>query len=162
MHNSARIGRFLAIVIGVFSAAGCGPMYQTDYNLVPPKTESGRACTYHCDTTKLQCRQIEQLRVDRCEMQAREDQRICENQIRWDKGRSPKWYECGGSSCSADNEQCEAQYRSCYQSCGGRVESTTRCVANCDQIPKNDGQSAGAKARKATKPTSKPVESADY
>ena len=138
---------FLALL--ATNIVSCGPMYSTDYSFVPPKTESGRACTYNCQTTKSQCRQIEDLRVDRCEAQAREDARECEARIRWDKGRSPKWYECGGSSCSADYDQCEDQYRSCYQSCGGRVESSTRCVANCDQIADKSGAKAPRKGAKS-------------
>jgi hypothetical protein len=143
------------LFLGLISLNGCGPMYNTEYSLVPPKSESGRACTYHCDSGKMQCRQIEELRVDRCQIQAREDDRECEARIRWDKGRSPKWYECGSSSCTADYDQCDAQYRSCFQSCGGRVETTTRCVANCDQIPKASAPGKAKQHREISKTPSK-------
>ena len=106
MKFLCKTGLGFVLILGLFVLAGCGPMYQTEYSLVPPKSEAGSACTYHCETAKLQCRQIEELRVDRCELQGREENRECESRIRWQEGRSPKWYECGSGSCSADYDQC--------------------------------------------------------
>ena len=115
--------------------SACGPMYRTDYFYTPPESESGRTCTFQCEMMKGQCRQIEELRADRCESDSRTEVANCEAYIYLTKGREAKWYECTGSSCSANYEQCEGQHRYCYQSCGGKVDARTTCVANCDQIP---------------------------
>lgn len=115
---------------------GCGPMYDTQYVFSPPNSATGRTCVFQCEQNKYQCRQIEDMQNDRCEQQASYEKSRCEANLAWDKGRDPKWYECIEESCSPDYERCEAMYRSCYQACGGEVESRTVCVANCDQIPK--------------------------
>lgn len=115
--------------------AGCGPIYDTRYTFEPPRSAEGRACTFQCNQGKLQCQQIEDLNKDRCEQESRRNQQDCEYNIRITKNRSPKWYECGSDSCSADYDRCEESYRSCYESCGGRVNATTVCVSNCDKIP---------------------------
>jgi len=114
---------------------GCGPLYQTDYVFTPPKSSGGVSCTYQCETVKSQCEQIEELEAERCESYSQSEQDSCEADIRYRKNREPKWYECVPDSCSVDKEKCETNYRTCYQSCGGRVETVTRCVANCDKIP---------------------------
>lgn len=135
MRKPAVFSCILALLV-VLLLGACGPVYNTEYTFSPPKSETGRSCTYHCDTNKFQCRQIEDMHAQRCQEQAYWEQQRCEAEIYRNKGRDPKWYECGTSSCSADYDRCEEQYRACYQSCGGKVESVTRCVANCEQTEK--------------------------
>jgi len=125
----------LPIVALTFLICGCGPVYHTDYSFIPPHSSGGQACVYQCENGRYQCRQIEDLRVERCRDYAYQQQRDCEARIRWDKDRKPKWYECGSESCSADYDSCDQQYRFCYQGCGGEVKASTRCVSNCDKIP---------------------------
>ena len=111
----------------------CGPVYRTEYTFKPPRTATGRNCAFQCETSRGQCRQIEDLRVDRCEDNSRREVQDCEDRLRWDKNRDSKWYECTGDSCTADYDRCDELYRSCYQSCGGNVTSQTVCVANCEK-----------------------------
>lgn len=110
-------------------------MYETDYIFTAPESSKGINCIPHCENARTQCTEIEQLRVERCELQSERDQRDCEDDIYYRKGRDPKWYECVPASCSVDEERCEEDYRRCFQACGGKVEKVTRCVANCEQIP---------------------------
>ena len=123
------------ITLLVFTLSSCGPVFNTEYVLTPPKSESGRTCTFQCETVKQQCLQIEELQNQRCEDNSRNEQYNCEYNIRITKNREPKWYECGSDSCSVDTERCEQSYRSCFQSCGGKVDAITRCVANCEKLP---------------------------
>jgi hypothetical protein len=126
----------LAVAGGVMIAGiGCGPVYNTEYQFSPPDSDAGRACVFQCENSRQQCRQLEEYRADDCQRRASWDQQRCEDDIYRRKGREPKWYECGSESCSADYDRCDESYRSCYQSCGGKVNAETRCVANCDKIP---------------------------
>ncbi|GEM_PF-704156 len=122
-----------AIVFLGTSAIGCGPMYDTRYTMIPPSSSSGRVCIVQCENSKYQCEELEELRKERCEERAESEYNRCEWQTRRSEGRQPKWYECSRDSCSADSGKCEQRYRSCYESCGGRVSSETVCVANCEQ-----------------------------
>ncbi len=126
---------FVAVLIAIFFT-GCGPIYDTQYTFDPPEGGSGRACVAQCETSKFQCEQLEEMKADRCRDRAEREAEQCRNRVYWKEGREPKWYECGTDSCSTDAEKCESRYRSCYQTCGGRVRSETRCVANCDQVPR--------------------------
>lgn len=135
-----RLFRAAAGVIAIVSIAACGPIYDTQYNFRPPSSSEGRACIFQCEQSRQLCRQNEEYRADDCQRRSEWDQQRCEDQIYRTKGREPKWYECGSESCSADYDRCEGSYRACYQSCGGRVDAETRCVANCDQIPPSGGR----------------------
>ncbi len=127
-----------AVLFGLLlGSTGCGPMYDTRYTFVPPESQSGRTCTFQCENSKMQCQQIEQMRNDTCEERARIEQQQCQWNMQM-QGKKEKWYDCGLSSCSEDTERCESQYRSCFQMCGGTVRSETVCIANCDQIPRQE------------------------
>ena len=113
--------------------SSCGPIYNTDYQFSPPRSEGGRACIFQCEQGRMQCRQIEELQARRCEDNSRYEQQRCRDDLRYNENRSPKWYECNEDSCDPNYGRCDDIYRACYQSCGGEVNSVTRCVANCDQ-----------------------------
>jgi hypothetical protein len=112
---------------------GCGPIYDTTYTFIPPEDNRGQICTFQCENSKSQCIQLEEMKESNCQSRSDAQRYICEERIRAQYGREPKWYECGGETCSADEARCESQYRSCYQACGGRVIAETRCIANCAQ-----------------------------
>lgn len=127
--------KLLSLVGIALAISSCGPIYDTTYQFIPPNSEGGRACVYQCENSRSQCRQIEDLRVDRCEQDSRYEQRRCEDDVYRREGRGPKWHECGGLVCTPEYDRCDDQYRSCYQSCGGTVQAETRCVANCEKVP---------------------------
>ena len=148
--------RFGAVIGLCLFFSACGPIYNTDYQFTPPSSTTGRVCTQQCENSKFQCQQMEEMSADRCRDRAQIEQQRCEDNIRWREGRDPKWYECGAESCSANTDRCDAQYRSCYQACGGRVDAHTYCVANCSQVPA--AQQAPAPAVRS-KPVPKPYNS---
>lgn len=125
----------VALAAAVALLSGCGPIYDTQYTFIPPDDGNGRACVYQCENGKQQCEELEELKEESCEERAEAEYARCEERIYRRKGRDPKWNECYRESCSSDSERCETNYRSCYQSCGGKVNAETVCVANCDQIP---------------------------
>lgn len=132
--NSAK-----CFVIFLMFVSGCGPVYQTSYSFVPPEAVAGRSCVYNCEIIKRQCIDLQNRDAQDCERRSDWEIRDCESRIRLAENRSPKWYECGGETCSADIERCDGEYRGCYELCGGRVKATTVCVSNCEQAvaPRN-------------------------
>lgn len=123
------------IYLSFLATVSCGPIYDTKYNFIPPTSSEGRACIFQCENSRSQCIELENYRNQDCQQRSDYDQRRCEDDIRYREGREPKWYECGSNSCSVDQERCESQFRYCYQSCGGRVDAQTVCVANCQGAP---------------------------
>ena len=124
------------LIVLTFSAlASCGPIYDTEYIYDPPENSSGRACIFQCENSKNQCEELDRYRKEECERHSEWQRERCEADIWRRKNREPKWHECGGETCSSNTERCETSYRSCYQSCGGKVRAETRCVMNCDQVP---------------------------
>jgi hypothetical protein len=114
---------------------GCGPMFETRYNLTPPKSSSGRACVFQCENGKLQCQQMEQMRQEHCEQESRWEVERCQRQLER-KGKKESWNDCWARSCTENTERCQEMYINCYRSCGGEVEVTQVCVSNCDKIGK--------------------------
>ncbi len=108
--------------------SGCGPMYETRYNLTPPPGQMGQVCVNQCDQIRLQCMQGEDLRVQNCETQNRLAR------LEYEQCRQRGYSDCYEDTtwCSADYEPCEGQFRQCYQNCGGKVESYQVCVFNCN------------------------------
>lgn len=133
--RSSKRRRFAAGLICAVTFAGCGPVYDTQYQFTPPENESGRTCVFQCETSKEQCQQIQEMRAESCEDRAEYEYERCVDRIYRRKGREPKWHECSKETCSADVDRCENTYRNCYQACGGKVRAETVCVANCDQVP---------------------------
>ena len=112
--------------------AGCatGPVYRTSYFYTPPETPEGKACVYQCEFSKIQCEELEDLKKELCEEKAElKYERCMLDKKEGEYCSNERW------QCSANSRRCETMYRSCYQACGGRVESETECVGNCDQIP---------------------------
>jgi hypothetical protein len=111
---------WLALIVVCYLNVGCGPVYDSDYSFTPPSTPEGSSCVNKCKNARASCEQDVDARLKDCE---RRTQRECE-------GRQDCYtpYYCG----VPDYEQCESQYRSCYQSCGGTVKSEEICVMGCD------------------------------
>ncbi len=122
---------FLLIIFLLLFVSGCGPIYDTRYYYTPPQDPGAQSCIFQCENMKMQCEQLEMMKVENCNQRARMDQDRCRENIRR-QGREPKSDECNYfSSCSPDNERCDAQYRICYQNCGGKVHAEEVCVFNC-------------------------------
>ena len=111
--------------------AGCatGPVYRTRYSYTQPETPEGKACVYQCEFSKVQCEELEDLKKELCVEKAELKYERC----MLDKKEGEYCYN-ESWQCSANYQRCDNMYRSCFQSCGGTIESETECVSNCDQI----------------------------
>jgi hypothetical protein len=125
-------------MLGVGMLTGCGPIYQTKYDYMPPRSSTGMMCVAQCQQGKSTCEQMCQLRNDNCRTQARQDaiyRYEIYKQARQDRGRAPK-KEVGdfdsSNSCNIPC-RCESSFRACYAACGGQVLEQQVCVAFCDK-----------------------------
>jgi hypothetical protein len=117
----------------LISLTGCGPIYDTRYDLIPPTDDAGRFCTVECERLQLDCRRAEDRKYQDCtrdRQDAQNDYQRCLNKHKNDsskcRGLSPNTY------CSSANySMCDSDYRRCFQNCGGQVHSYQVCVFNC-------------------------------
>lgn len=112
----------------------CGPIYRTDYSYIPPESASGRQCLNQCLGMQSMCRATAENRASQsnaaCQQSALLKYTTCLATARSDQERG----RCSSSSyCneSANYSRCDAEYRMCYQNCGGEVLSRQVCVMGC-------------------------------
>ena len=127
---------FFSTFITAIFLTSCGPVFETHYKFSPPKSSAGYACINQCDVSRVQCLQLEDYQQRDCTDQARYEASECRDNLYRYENRKPKWYECGESSCSVNYDQCDASYRSCYETCGGNVDSETVCTSGCEELAK--------------------------
>lgn len=135
--------RLLTLCLAVIALlSACGPVYETQYSLIPPSSAEGRLCVNQCQQNRNFCRQNCGLNQQACVNEAR-SRALYEYQAYVNRQQAEKKpvkksvsdfdrsYSCGNSSCEA---RCEADYRDCFGgSCGGQVIARTVCTAFCDQ-----------------------------
>ncbi|BBL71996.1 hypothetical protein MoryE10_26020 [Methylogaea oryzae] len=130
-----------AVLVGLaVMLAGCGPIYHTDYQMLPAASAEGRMCGNSCLSSQQSCVQSCRSQSQSCEAMARLESQndylsyVNEQQR---KGKPVKksqsdfthYGNCSDSSCV---ERCESDYRACHTNCGGRVIPHTYCTAFCD------------------------------
>jgi hypothetical protein len=116
--------------------AACGPVYRTNYDLLPPASKEGQLCVNNVKLMSDTC-------VANCEQMSRSCRSFSSGigvgygYGSWHGGN----YEAvtGGSSILADRdcstlqctESCLASARTAHLSCGGTIRQQTVCTANC-------------------------------
>jgi hypothetical protein len=119
---------------------GCGPIYETHYSYVPPRTPMGNMCVAQCVQGKSMCEQMSQMQHDNCRMQSRQDamyrySHYRDRQIAHGKPieRSMYDFDRGSFGCSSSSSQCVPNFNMCYQACGGQVMAQQVCTAFCNR-----------------------------
>lgn len=115
--------------------AACGPVYNTEYRYTPPADDRGRACAMQCNAQQTQCKTNAGLAAENerllCELESREDFYSCQKRAKDDAARA----QCERSTCSRDDDEgvaaCENDFRTCFQTCGGKIDSFQVCTFNC-------------------------------
>jgi hypothetical protein len=120
----------------MLSAAGCGPIYATDYQFQPPQNETVRVCVLQCQLLRGQCQQIQALEQERCEDRADRDYYWCQRNRRYatdseGRTRCVANCTCTRAYCGRSDHACDPNYRECYTGCGGIVAEQRKCVFNC-------------------------------
>ena len=136
-----RMTRYALCALAALTAAcATGPQYRTFYDFVPPTTAEGRSCVFQCENTKMQCSQLEEMRVANCEDRAdyRHGQCMDRAQDAYQRCQQSGNQYCVQSYCAREScsysSRCENQYNRCFEVCGGEILSETRCVKNCEAI----------------------------
>lgn len=135
--------RLLTLCLAVMALlSACGPVYETQYSLIPPGSAEGRLCVNQCQQNRNFCRQNCSLTQQACVNEARSRalyeyqayvnrQQAEKKPIKKTVSNFDRSYSCGNSSCET---RCEADYRDCFGgSCGGQVIARSVCTAFCDQ-----------------------------
>jgi hypothetical protein len=124
----------LALLLGA-----CGP----EYVYTPPQTADGQACVAQCQATQAgchanqkslaeaaaaQCQAENTRRYNQCEQANNAQYASCLGYARSDAARNAceqdlKHHNCDQPAClaGASYGRCDADYRGCYQACGGQV-----------------------------------------
>ncbi|MFP4154091.1 MAG: hypothetical protein ACOC00_00515 [Halothiobacillaceae bacterium] len=113
---------------------GCGPVYQTEYRYSPPADSESKRCITECARIREMCRAT-------AEARAAKEQAACQQNasIRYAACLATASDDAARQKCSlntycdrdADTAPCDADYRQCYQTCGGTVEAYQVCVFGC-------------------------------
>jgi len=124
----------------LLSLASCGPIYTTEYEIVPPQTEYGSMCANNCVYMKSNCTRSCKDQNDQCYRikQLEAQNRYLYEEVRRDKLSPVKqrsnieFYDstrCDDSSCLRG---CTIDYHICHKNCGGDVIAYSRCTAFCN------------------------------
>lgn len=138
--------RLLTLCLGLLALlSACGPIYDTQYSLIPPASVEGRRCVGQCQQNRTICRQSCTISQQAClndartralyEYQAYVSRQTAEKQpIKKSVSDFERTYGCGTNSCE---DRCEANYRDCFGGlCGGQVVAQKVCTAFCDEAPR--------------------------
>lgn len=123
----------IAIVI-----SGCGPIYSTKYEYIPPHSTGGRMCANDCLEAKSHCQQMAQMREDACRDRAhraallefkayQEQKKNLGKKVRKTVADFDRGNECSRST------DCDENYKMCFQTCGGTIQANKECIAFCDK-----------------------------
>ena len=129
--------------------SACGPQIQTHYDYTPPASPQGMQCLSSCQTSTTQCQADVEYRKGQCRADAERDaefdflQRKNDYQIaigrfqvdpvKYPLPEKPQRPYVSTYHCDNVSNTCEAQFRTCYRSCGGQIQERQVCVANCEQ-----------------------------
>lgn len=133
--------RRLLAICSLLVTVACGPVYQTDYEIVPPPTQQGAMCANNCLMAQQNCRMNQQMQQNQCEqierLRAQNEYLAYVNRQQRENRPISRTerdfyypYQCGDNGAAA---MCEADYRICHTNCGGKIIPHTYCTAFCDQ-----------------------------
>jgi hypothetical protein len=124
------IGLAIGILFFLVAAVGCGPVYQIKYDYLAPESAEGRGCTQQCENSKFQCEEMVNKEFEQERLSLVQAYRTC-RLSETSGARSPILCIDQSKTIQPDYSQCLADYKRCFQSCGGRVEERNVCIKNC-------------------------------
>jgi hypothetical protein len=140
------MSRLLSLCFGILVLlSACGPIYETQYSLIPPSSAEGRRCVSQCQQERTICRQSCTINKQACVNEARTRalyeyrayvaKQTAEKQpIKKSVSDFENTYSCNNNSCE---DRCESNYRDCFGGvCGGQINAQKVCTMFCDQQPK--------------------------
>lgn len=132
--------KIILFVLVVFTGimTGCGPIYNTEYTFIPPKSDMSKMCTAQCVQGKSACDQNCRLENENCRLRSQqaaiyEYNQYKDNQTRQGLPVNKTTRDFDTSGSCYNSCQCESTFRACYSACGGEVQERKVCVAFCDK-----------------------------
>lgn len=122
--------RSLVILCIVTLLYGCGPNYKTMYHYVPPHDSKALDCTEDCARKQRFCYCQCGKKLDECENGLYDPQKR-DRYAHADSDRKQTALSCEQHFNNCNNE-CDLNFRLCYNTCGGTVVIENRCIHNCD------------------------------
>ncbi len=138
------------LLIGLLLTA-CGPRYETEVTLIPPRGQRGQACVEQCQSLREACTDHCAANQRQCEKRARMeddmDRSLYSSSLRGGPfagygagiglggvyGGGLRGYQlCQPTACES---HCAEEMYACYTPCGGTVQRTTRCAQHCPPEP---------------------------
>ncbi|WP_445599218.1 hypothetical protein [Azospirillum sp. A39] len=130
----------LLLFAALLAIAGCGPIYETQYTLIPPNRPDAAICLNQCQQIAQYCRRTCSLEEKACLADARERARDAFRDYVYERKAEGKPIKrkvsdfestsmCGTTSCDYD---CDDDYRGCYAGCGGQVIPRRVCTMFCE------------------------------
>jgi hypothetical protein len=128
----------LACMLGL---SACNETTSRLYAYTPPQTPGGRLCTNQCSAAKDYCNQLCDLDRRQCVINAQtqaihdydqytRDQFLNRQHIDFRASDFERLGACDGPKKECVND-CENHYKSCYELCGGQVQTTSSCQFLC-------------------------------
>lgn len=116
---------------------GCGPVFQTNYSYVPPRSPMSKMCINQCVQNQSICEQMCQMKNQSCRIQAHQDALYQYESYKHEQERLglPINKSVSSFEYSGQCEQqcgCTASFNTCYSACGGKVLESRVCVAFCN------------------------------
>ena len=134
MKSLIRLVVFCAIALAI---TACGSVYKTTYHYQPPTDAKGQVCTVQCQQSKKLCQRLCNSSHGTCQKQANEQAQrsyaeyVAERQTNKQPIKKKQRDFVDTSACVQDECECEDEYRSCFQLCGGKAIPQKTCVASC-------------------------------
>ena len=129
--------RLLALCSLTVAIVACGPVYKTTYTYQPPADPNGQRCTVQCDQSKASCTHLCRVSYDNCSEKSMKAARkkynayVAERRAANQKVDKKLHHFLDDSNCIRTDCDCEEEYRSCFQLCGGKAIPQKTCVASC-------------------------------
>jgi hypothetical protein len=126
----------------IMPLGGCGPQFTTEYEIVPPASDTGRMCANNCLLVKDQCEHSCWSQQQQCEQMSTLQENL--DYMTYVAGRqaagapikrdrsSFNSYRCDSGGCL---DRCTQNFNVCHTNCGGRIIPHTYCTAFCDELP---------------------------
>jgi hypothetical protein len=125
----------------LFFITACGPVYQTDYQIVPPQDNMGRMCANNCLLSMQNCQQTCRIEESHCTERARLMERneyleyvtvqtASGKPVKRNAPTARRYYDCSQDACYGS---CTNSYHICHTNCGGQIVPHTYCTAFCEQ-----------------------------
>ncbi len=127
------------IVAALLFLTACGPVYTTEYQMVPPKSQSGQMCASNCilaaqncklacENSSLQCQQGERYRAENEYLKYKNERIKAGKEVKRSENSFYSSYRCDTDDCDA---RCDDMMHACYTTCGGQIIPHTYCSAFC-------------------------------